>query len=843
MPELRADQPTLRRLRTLMSWLRWCDCGYAPRTTTRRQVHLVVVLFMVLLEAAGTPVRAEDASEEDIWSTAETYDGETDQASDETDGAGDDGVWEGTEVLYVEAARRVQDLQQVAESVTAFTDSDLLDRGLVNLNDLQFNVPNLFSGDGISKITLRGVGSEISGPGVDAGFAVHVNGVYSARDATALTDFFDVARVDVLRGPQGTLWGRNSTGGALNIITHRPIHDFDWSSDVEYESFAEGAESVRLRGMVNLPLVEDELAARVAFVTNFNEGLTLNESETNDQRVNDAQDFSLRASLRWQPTDRFTLDFIGSMTRADEAGPLAKFDGPFTNAPTPASLGTGPGLDYTGALPNPSSPYRTSVDEAQSFEQTTYTATLIAGWEADTFKIESITGYQSLDSYLHRDADGSSLPIATLDLTDVSRQISQEFLLHSTWDKSVNYTLGANYQYDWTPKTEIFTPNSQNTDDSRGLRLVPNLLITTLVDGCTPFVGTGCPPVKPVGEAREDFVRAFSRADNRVLGIYGNVEWEIVPDLTLGAGARYSYTHRDWDDKTRAQTFAATSSSSGLLVLQLGRQRDRTWEAGTWKVTIDYRTADAHLLWASVGTGSRAGGFNFSDERAFDEERIFAVEGGLKSNFLGRRVTLNVTGFWYDWEDPQILGSEDGIPLTTNAPSAESYGIEVEAKAFATENLVLNGSFGWLEAVYDEQFLAPDRTAPNFAAPISGRFPDVDIEGNRLPRSPRFTVSAGAQYDFDLDDWGRLTPRVDFYYRDAFSFAQFDNPLDEQSSYTRTDLRLIWISPSERFRVEAFVRNLEDERVKTNQEVFSSIHRFHYYDTPRSGGIRIGAKY
>ena len=231
------------------------------------------------------------------------------------------------EVITVSAERRDRDLQKVPESVSSFSGTNILDQGLINFNSLQYNVPSLFSGGGLTKITLRGVGSEIVGPGIDPGFAVHVNNVFSARETTGLIDYYDIERVDVLRGPQGTLWGRNSTGGALNIITNKPVFEFGANADLEYGWFDGGANGMRIRGTLNMPLVDDTLALRVALLTSFNDGVMLMRSETNHQRVTASGVSMLRASLRWQADDDVTVDFIGSWLGNRDSGAGQKFDG------------------------------------------------------------------------------------------------------------------------------------------------------------------------------------------------------------------------------------------------------------------------------------------------------------------------------------------------------------------------------------------------------------------------------------------------------------------------------------------------------------------------------------
>jgi iron complex outermembrane receptor protein len=183
----------------------------------------------------------------------------------------------------------------------------------------------------------------------------------------------------------------------------------------------------------------------------------------------------------------------------------------------------------------------------------------------------------------------------------------------------------------------------------------------------------------------------------------------------------------------------------------------------------------------------------------------------------------------------------DGINTVRNAPSAKSYGVEAELDALVTDELRLRVTFGWLEAFYDESFLSEDST--DIVGVDAAGLPEpneVDLDGNRVPRSPRFTVSVGAEYRVDLGRWGRLIPRFDFYYRDAITFRQYDNPKDVQGRFTRTDVRIRWEEQNGHFWVELFGRNLENKAVKTNQEIQNAINRVHYYDPPIAGGFRVG---
>jgi len=738
----------------------------------------------------------------------------------------------GLEEIRVTAARREQNLQEVPAAISAFSGQEIVERGITDFNQLQYSVPSLFSGGGLTKITLRGVGSEIVGPGVDPGFAVHVNGVFSARETTGLINYFDVERVDVLRGPQGMLWGRNSTGGAINLITARPQPEFGFDGDFEYGRFND----VFVRAMVNTPLVEDRLLFRFAFMNEWHDGYTEIKGPDNRQDINDNGVGSFRASLRWLPSDELTIDLIGGYLRQKSNGPGIKFFGPYVNG----KRGYSGGHDYTGARPNPSDEYQGTADEPQNQNARVWTATLIAEWSPKSFQIVSTTGYQKTDYFIHRDQDTSSLAIETLDLTDKSLQVSQEIVAHSNWDRPLQWTVGANYQWDTTPRTQIYVPNAQTTADSANWALQATFAGISLVDGCPP----ACPAPKPIGVVQDDYTNALTSATNHVAGVFAHLSYSLFDDrLTLSGGGRFSYTHRQWNDVSRVQGFVPVIATAGLYILQLGEQQSHDWKAGTWKAGVDYKLLDDHLLWTTVSTGQRAGGFNFIEVGSFAAEKILAVEAGTKSRFFDDKLQANLTGFWYDWQDPQITQRANSINSTSNAPSATSYGVEVELSALPTDELRLDASFGWLRAFYDETFVTADSTViDNPSNPIDPEL-DVDLNGKAVPRSPRFTLSLGAQYTFDLKRWGHLTPRADFYYRDEFGFRQFGNPLDLQEAYTRTDVRLLWNSEDGHFWAEVFAQNLENNAVKTNQEITSGVYRVHYYDEPIRGGLRVGYTY
>ncbi|MBW2698007.1 MAG: TonB-dependent receptor [Deltaproteobacteria bacterium] len=743
------------------------------------------------------------------------------------------------EEIVVTADRRESNIQDVAASVSAFNEQDLLAQGLLNVNDVQFNVPSFFSGSGLTRVTARGIGSEIVGPGVDPGFAVHVNGVFSSREATGLLDFLDIERVEILRGPQGTRYGRNSTGGAINVITMLGQNDFDVYGDIQYANYRD----LLARVVLNTPIIEEKLLFRIAALTRFSEGYMQIKSPRVDQHLNDSGSVGLRATLSWLPTDDFRLDVIGGLVDANRNGSGRKFLGPYFNGLDDGfgpGAGLAPGADYTGALPNPIDPNKGTENELQNEQSHGYGLTIIGTWDQDYFRLQSTTGYQSTRFLLHRGNDTSSLHMSTLDLFDRSWQVSEEILVSDPGGNPYTWMAGANYQYDKTPVTRLWTPNFQDTAVSVNYDILESVF---------PFSN-----VSPVGEVYETFTNLETEVGSHIFGIFASGDYTFFDRLTVGGGVRYSYTDRDWNDTSKLQSYIPATFAPppappvpglAFAVTLEGTRQEKSWDGVTGEASIRYDILDDSNVYASYAHGERFGGFQFLEVGPFASEEVDAIEVGTKNRFWDDRIQLNLAGFYYDYNNPQITQVVGGTPVTDNAPSARSYGVEAEFDVLVTDDILINGTFGWLDARYDEDFCTQDTTLPSSAQEcvVGGAVVESgtqNINGNQLNRSPRFTASFGAQYTWDLGSRGELVPRFDFYFRDVITFRQYGNPLDEADRYTRTDLRLTWTSPDRHFWVQAFVQNVEGNNVKVGQETLSSIYRVHYYDTPRNGGVRVG---
>jgi outer membrane receptor protein involved in Fe transport len=304
-----------------------------------------------------------------------------------------------------------------------------------------------------------------------------------------------------------------------------------------------------------------------------------------------------------------------------------------------------------------------------------------------------------------------------------------------------------------------------------------------------------------------------------------------------------------------------------------GQRKQKEWDSVTGRVRLEWRPADDQLFYAGYSRGERHGGFNFFQAAPFDSETINAYELGAKNSLLDGRLLLNTNFFYYDFENRFITEVVNNVTTTVNAPTSVIYGLELQWIWAPTDRLRISGNAGWLHAEITSDFLSQDDTVsetnPNGFCPTKvypatpgsffaglpavgdrhGRGPTCDgavlqnLKGNVLPRSPKFSVSASAQYAFDLGA-GTLTPRLDFAYRGAVYYRQYENPLDRQNAYTRTDLRVRYEFTDTPIWFEAYIQNLEDnQKIKTQLEAQLNWSRFYWLAAPRTVGIRMGFKF
>ena len=688
------------------------------------------------------------------------------------------------EKVIVTAQKRSQDVQKVPISMSVLTGTQLDDRGVTSFSSLKNQTPSLSFGAGVtggeSAITMRGVGTENVTGGGDPGVALHTDGVYVGRTAGIDQTFFDIERIEVLRGPQGTLYGRNSTGGAINIISRKPVlGEFSSSADLSYGNY----NALTTRAMINLP-VGDKAAFRISGVMNSRDGyqdILAPASVCGDCEGDAADDVAVRGQFLFKLSDSADLLIAGG--HYDNQEPVGiKLREPFP-ANGSGILGTN---RFVGATPNPTDPRKVSKDFRDSLEMERSNVSATVNWAMSSgLTLTSITAYDELEWNQRADGDGSNLPLAYTDFwRNQSYQVSQEVRLASSDTGANKWVLGAFYYNEHVNQGFQFIDTGYNVF---GPATIPGNLFS--------FTNGG-------------------DIETRSLAVFGQDDYRLEDGLfgmptTLTAGLRYTHDEKKGNDFLDFIFFGGCAiTTPGAIGHCATKNFDESWNTLTGRAGIQLEQSEDIMWYATASRGYRSGGVlvgNFPG--AYDPEYIWNYEAGVKTLMWDKRLQLNASAFWNAYTDMQVFIQDIGGSRIENAAESTIKGIEIDALAKPTDDLTLNLGFSWLDATYDS-YTTIDSRAGSSGLP-------QDLSGNRLNRTPEFTVVAGAQYDIPTS-MGLISLRGDFRWQDEVFFRAQNQAVDLQEAYSKTDLRAIWYVPGDQYKVEVFVLNLEDEDVVNN---------------------------
>ncbi|HEU0153664.1 MAG TPA: TonB-dependent receptor [Arenimonas sp.] len=702
------------------------------------------------------------------------------------------------DAVEVTARRRTESLQDVPVAVSAFSETALKDLQASNIDGLQGAVPNLniVPGRGSSNsvnVFIRGVGQPDALQTFDPGVGMYVDDVYYSRINGALFSLFDVGQVEVLRGPQGTLYGRNSTGGAIKLTTKDPFDGDRGAVELTAGNFgrAEG------RAYASFQLSET-MAASIAGAWINSDGYVTDPTTGKDYNGEDTR--AIRAKLAFRPSDAFNATLALDYTRQDNALTLGEPTAPLTQ--TDFSLGTVVLRPYVPGEYNFQT--RTSFDPDQGQELTHAGVSLAMNWNLnDRFLFKSITAYRELETESYIDIDASEFELGDVLVAIDQDQFSQEFQLQ--YDNGGNFkaVMGLFYLDENVPSHQ-----EAYADDFLAFGGVPLTFLRTIDDDLSNTSYAG-------------FVHA---------------SWEFAPTWTLSTGLRYS--------KDKKNYFRTTSTFSNLALLAADPQNEFTiedsWSAWTPSFSLQKQVSENAMAYVSGNRGYKAGGFNGRANTApeissFDPEFVTTWEVGMKLQSEDRRMRGNFALFSSDYTDFQARVSEiqnPGAPIPTfafpvlNAAELSIRGAEFEGSALLGEATVVSAQVGFQDARYDK-FVDP-RTATNPAL-----FANIH---DHVPFSPKVTARLAVQHTFDLAGGSRLAVGADASYRDE-TWLSVDNRVNlRQGEYTLYGLFGAWTSAEGQWEVRAGVRNLSDEVYKTEGQEFSSVGNIQtaYYGMPRN---------
>ncbi len=769
------------------------------------------------------------------------------------------------------AQKRAERAHNVPIALSVFDQGDLDKKGIEDIDQLQVQVPSLVADDALPDFTLRGVSAGIVGPGSDAGFSIYQNGVYASRIGIVNTGFYDLERVEILRGPQGTLYGRNATGGVMNIITRRPSDRFEAGADYEYGSY----DKSRVRGVLNAPIGDLRAAARLAFLFSHHRGYYDQLFTDPNQRSFDRNDVSVRSSLYWEPISNLRGDLSFTFVRQDGHGLDHKLLGnPRTTNTTGIGLDDfgphGAGNDGVGALPSPASARSGNENQRQIFDRTIYFATLKLTWDLGDLTLTSITGFQDHELGNSFDGDQTELDIESSTVVDDVRSWSTELNLLFDDGGPFHFLLGIDY---FDEKVEDSGGDQLRIQQTRAIGpVVPQ--INTRAEAIQQSDPTS--PFKPFPDDFQDQLHLSATARNRTAGTFADATYHVSERWRVRGGLRYSFTHRKFADRSfRSDQAFDDDFLAGALpfyVEETGSTHKQEWNAASGRFATDFDLNQSTLLYASVSSGNRPGGFTFLDTESFRGEDVIAVELGSKSTLFDQRLRIDTSAFYSDYDDiqVQVYSSESMRPQATNIPSAEIFGVELAWLAEPLDDFVINGSFGWLKTRIDKDFIASPASAclgggsaadacPESIGAPAGTFridgdSVVNLKGNQLARSPELSLNIGAQYSYELAPLevlpspldGVVTLRFDYVFRDEMFFDVFNREAFRQGSWDSGNLRLLYDKRFEGwgFRIEGYANNLWDEEVLTNVVSSSDgLHEVGFYNQPRSFGVRVTGRW
>ncbi|WP_263144997.1 TonB-dependent receptor [Pseudomonas sp. RIT-PI-AD] len=744
------------------------------------------------------------------------------------------------ETSTITARRREENAQAVPLSVGVLDGDSLDDAGLHRLRDIQRRVPGLVvSGHNprYAGFGLRGFGATPFNDGLDGSVGVFVDGVYQGRPGMAFADMLDVERIEVLRGPQGTLFGRNTSAGALNVLTRQPTPYVESSGQLDL-----GQDDLReYRGSLSGPLLDEVLAARLSGFRRTRDGLV--DNLNGGLRLNDLDGEGLRGQLLWTPDERFSARLIGE--RGDERQHGTALQPSYYNTQTRQRA------EFAGYRLLPTDPYRREVklDTLASNRVRQDGVSLELNWDlADDLRFTSLTANRDWRYRDNRDGDGTALSVVPLAATDLEhRQFSQEFRLAGSLDARTDYVVGLYYlrqRLDRDLQVHFGDDAAAwflgDIDIVRQLGIGPAHIPQNLLSGATQlFDGT-------------------QRGDSRAA--FGQVTWRPLERLELNAGLRYTrerkrgfISRRAVDVSRLGSDWLSQLAGPPLRELALGNDyyRHDSIEEGNLSglLGMSYRFRDDVLGYVNWSRGYKAGGINFDvvGSRAaptFGDERATSLEVGLKTRFWQDRARLDLALYQTDVDDYQAL---------TTSPSEQPYlpplrdnlinvgrvrmrGIELDSAWRLHPRL--DGRFGlaWSDARYR-------RFADGPCAQGSAQV-NCDLAGQRLYNAPEWSASAGLDYRHPLTAGLEAFGGLDYSFRSGYYGTLEGGPGSYQPAYGLTDLRLGVRRVDRRWEVEAWARNLFDRHYL--DAVYATLGNGDYAvlpGDPRSLGLSLRARY
>jgi len=695
--------------------------------------------------------------------------------------------------IIVTATKRAESVQDIPIAVSAIGGDALSKSRVTQADELVTRTPNLqltsTVGDNTPIFALRGVSMSDYSLNQASPVATYYDEVYKGNFAFLGVAMFDLERVEVLRGPQGTLYGKNTTGGAVNLISRAPkLGETSGYLNLGYGNY----NRIDANGAINLPL-GDKLALRVAGTYSTADGWFKNIIPGKPDLAS-VNEYGIRAALRFEPSDGIDITLRGS-----------------TSYQNPRNYGI---YAQPEAVNRPGLGQRQiAANVTDRRHARTYSLSLTANVELnDALTLTSITAWDKGSLDFFEDTDGQAIQLLEIPYVDRANQIAQDLRLTSDFKGPFNFILGAYYHRESVfNQTTFQIANDMNFDGLPGI---------TAAD-CAIGFPLAC-----------RFQNSFDQL-KKSFAIYSDANFKITDALTLRGGLRFTH---DTGEQTGFRSDAL--GPDNVLVTNLIPPSNLRYKTNnlSGKVGLDYKFESGQLLYASYSRGYRANSFNAqaffdpSEISVAKPEKIDAFEVGLKSQFADRRVTLNLAGFYYKYANQQFINIDPTSAAQTllNIPKSRILGGEAELTARATDALTLRAGLGLLSTKIEQGI-------------VSG----IDVAGHKLSNAPSLSLNGGFDATVLDNDNGKLSLHGDMSYAGAQFFEVINIPRLEQSGYVLLGGHIDWESGNGRWNASVWAKNLTDKFYFTSRVDLLAGFGFDYNHVaaPRTFGVTVGTKF
>lgn len=683
------------------------------------------------------------------------------------------------EELVVTAQKREERLRDVPMSIAAFGDETLAAAGVETVGDLPRLAPGITGSITSSSqplLAVRGVSSNDFGIGGDPALGIYVDEVYAGRSAGAIRDIVDLERIEILKGPQGTLFGRNTTAGAINFVTPKPTAQPEarLSASIGNRS-ALGATAILNGG------ISEAVAMRGSLSYRKSDGDRRNGLDGHDYEG--IEHLAGRWATRWQSQagSDWVLTFDGQRDRDD--GPTYKsLSLPF---PTDSGAGTKRGDVYN------------DLGAASRSDRDLWGVTLRGEVPLGFATLTSITAMRHYEIDYAEDTDGTFIRQLHFFLREQSDSYTQELRLGGT---TGNLTWFAGVSALLEEPAARTTANYDEDAICTGLAGVPFALT------CDQVLGGGGTIVGLTNQ----FESSRAEGDYRAYALFSDVKWALTDATNVTLGLRVTRDEKRMDILTPVTQNLITLINGDNVFLSAGEGSTKeSWTEPTARLVLDHRLAADQLVYASLSRGYKSGGFNALQATGtpFDPEFVDAFEIGLKGT-IGSAIGFDAAAYAYEYKDLQVQVFEGGLPVVRNAAQATGYGLDLNASARLTGSWTLDTFGTWLSAEYDE--FTPQ--------------PAVSYKGNRLNRAPEYTVGAAVNFDTAISATMQLLGRVGYVYQGEVFFTPDNSEAMSQEDFGLLDARLGLRLARERFEIAVFGENLTDKDYVTHGQAIGSIN-------------------